>query len=77
MGKMFMKPGPFGDTYLYDGNGKLVGRGFPDSYGITRFTGTDGKYMCVVWGSSKRGACTEVPRRERGGSAEPSDLESA
>ena len=45
MGKMFMKPGPLGDTYLYDGNGKLVGRGFPDSYGITRFTGTNGKYI--------------------------------
>lgn len=45
MGKMFMKPGPFGDTYLYDDNGKLVGRGFADSHGTTRFTGTDGKYI--------------------------------
>lgn len=45
MGKMFTKPGPFGDTYLYDGNGKLVGRGFTDSHGTTRFTGTDGKYI--------------------------------
>ena len=45
MGKMFMKPGPFGDTYLYGGNGELVGRGVADSHGTTRFTGTDGYYI--------------------------------
>lgn len=45
MGKMYTKPGPFGDTYLYDGTGKLVGRGFADSHGTTRFTGTNGAYI--------------------------------
>lgn len=45
MGKMYTKPGPFGDTYLYNGDGELVGRGFTDSHGTTRFTGTDGSYV--------------------------------
>ena len=42
---MYTKRGPFGDTLLYDGNGKLIGRGFSDSRGTTRFTGTNGNYI--------------------------------
>lgn len=45
MGKMYTKPGPFGDTFLYDENGEFVGRGFVDSHGTTRFTGINGEYI--------------------------------
>ena len=43
--KMYTKRGSFGDTFLYDGDGNVIGRGFTDSHGTTRFTGTNGEYI--------------------------------
>lgn len=45
MAKMYTKSSPFGETYLYNGEGKLVGRGRADSSGTTRFTGQRGDYI--------------------------------
>lgn len=45
MAKMYTKSSPTGETYLYNGEGKLVGRGHTDPSGTTRFTGDGGNYI--------------------------------
>lgn len=45
MAKMYTKSSPLGETYLYNEDGKLLGRGRTDSAGTTRFTGQNGTYI--------------------------------
>ena len=45
MAKMYTKSSPSGETYLYNGEGKLVGRGHTEHSGTTRFTGHSGNYI--------------------------------